>query len=675
MGKKRICLVGFPESALQVIDYDQQQYSIETLPADPMAVMGDGLSKVLNACLTVFYPTVRTYMPFDFGLVLEDADKDGFRAAHFLDPKAKASLDQVTDGLSSSQFFSMLFNHSCRRFSALFDADADVMSGASDRLMIFFDPVSPSNAEHENHMAAYFLKHIFALAEAQQAGRQSIGSTLGGAFAELEPYDNAVLLSDWAGETTDERPDYSLSQHTNVCEILRDSNGSAHGGLFMKPGLEVALLPHAKTLDEVLSCLGPLLRRMDVDGAGPGKMECVRSTLARRYSPTDPAAFPIVGKSLAMYSFLKRLLAAGLDDAGHVLIVGETGTGKRLAGEVLHKISRRRNEPLQSLNCAAAGPRAYAQLFGSGEEGAAGSAISGVGLFGKAEKGTLLLEHVHALDSVGRNALAQHLRPGPAGAGDRGRADGTRVVATTSRTDFLHEEDVVASGLVQHFAHVIVAPPLRCRREDISLFTEAFLGEMTSDFPQELQHRLRTDSYSDGGLSREWLVRDWRNSNVRGLKAAVRNWVYLNVVELGVAETGGTGAEAGWLADEAFPGRSQAPAVAPLPTVAKPAAAQPATAQPTAAAQPATTQPAAAQPGPAKQIIRTAAARPAQEAAPKPAAKPTGSRQFIKPTTVKPTADTAAKPAAKPGTKPAAKPGRSQEEARRISRFRIPPRR
>ena len=60
----------------------------------------------------------------------------------------------------------------------------------------------------------------------------------------------------------------------------------------------------------------------------------------------------IVGSSSAVRSVLEQINIVALTDST-VLIQGETGTGKELFAQAIHRLSRRRNAPFVTLNCAA----------------------------------------------------------------------------------------------------------------------------------------------------------------------------------------------------------------------------------------------------------------------------------------------------------------------------------
>jgi DNA-binding NtrC family response regulator len=102
----------------------------------------------------------------------------------------------------------------------------------------------------------------------------------------------------------------------------------------------------------------------------------------------------IIGSSqstMGIFDSIKRVAPA----ATTVLIYGETGTGKELVAEAIHRNSPRKNNPLIKINCAAiAGTLMESELFGYEKGAFTGAVISKPGKFELAHKGTLFLDEV-----------------------------------------------------------------------------------------------------------------------------------------------------------------------------------------------------------------------------------------------------------------------------------------
>jgi len=207
-----------------------------------------------------------------------------------------------------------------------------------------------------------------------------------------------------------------------------------------------------------------------------------RLTLENRALRTELADAPVlmrrlVGGSPMMERLREDILDLGQAD-GHVLIDGETGTGKTLVAHALHAVGPRAGRRFVTLSCAAFDEAALAaRLFGPAEEGAPGPLVE------EARGGTLLLEDIEALPPALQARLVTFLN-------EQGSPPETRLIAICNE----HQqdrtlEDALRPDLYYRLAALkITLPPLRARGEDIlSLFnahTEQFAEEYGCEPPQ-----------------------------------------------------------------------------------------------------------------------------------------------------------------------------------------------
>jgi len=175
-----------------------------------------------------------------------------------------------------------------------------------------------------------------------------------------------------------------------------------------------------------------------------------------------------------------------------VLITGETGTGKELIANALHRLSARSEGPMVDINCAAI-PRELleSELFGH-EKGAFTGALSQKrGKLEDANQGTLFLDEIGQLPGELQAKLLRVLETGrfTRVGGNRTIQADFRVVAATNqnlrhavddgefRADLFYRLNVVAIDL----------PPLRERVEDIPLLVRHFLRKHEQDVPQPVR--------------------------------------------------------------------------------------------------------------------------------------------------------------------------------------------
>jgi transcriptional regulator with GAF, ATPase, and Fis domain len=190
----------------------------------------------------------------------------------------------------------------------------------------------------------------------------------------------------------------------------------------------------------------------------------------------------IIGKSEA----IKKVLHQAEQVAGTpatVLLIGETGTGKELLARAIHNLSPRCARPMVTLNCAALpATLVESELFGH-EKGAYTGAVSRqIGRFELADGSTLFLDEVGELPLELQAKLLRVLQEGQferLGSSKPLKAD-VRIIAATNRD----LEKAVKEGRFREDLYYrlnvfpITLPPLRERREDISLLVSTFAKEI-----------------------------------------------------------------------------------------------------------------------------------------------------------------------------------------------------
>jgi transcriptional regulator with GAF, ATPase, and Fis domain len=163
-----------------------------------------------------------------------------------------------------------------------------------------------------------------------------------------------------------------------------------------------------------------------------------------------------------------------------VLVLGETGVGKELVAEEVHRRSERAGA-FVAVNCAAIAPElADSELFGHVAGAFTGASRASDGLFVAADRGTLFLDEVGELSSDLQakllRALANHeIRA--VGSSTPRTAD-VRVIAATLRDlDAAVRQDRFRADLFHRLAGWrIEVPPLRERRDDIAAIAARFLA-------------------------------------------------------------------------------------------------------------------------------------------------------------------------------------------------------
>src|SRR5262245_41189706 len=126
-----------------------------------------------------------------------------------------------------------------------------------------------------------------------------------------------------------------------------------------------------------------------------GRSTCVVAADFGRENFPSSTNFPeFIGSNPSLKRLLQSIETVAPTDAS-VLIIGETGTGKELVAKAIHRLSRRSNEPIVKVNCAAI-PSALleAELFGHERGAFTGAVNHRVGRFETADRGTLFLDEI-----------------------------------------------------------------------------------------------------------------------------------------------------------------------------------------------------------------------------------------------------------------------------------------
>jgi len=192
----------------------------------------------------------------------------------------------------------------------------------------------------------------------------------------------------------------------------------------------------------------------------------------------------IVGSSPALQVVLSRVAKVAPTDST-VLVTGETGTGKELIARAIHKRSPRASRAFVSVNCAAI-PRDLiaSELFGHEKGAFTGATQRRLGRFESADGGTIFLDEIGELPAEMQIALLRVLQEREfqrVGGNELIKTD-VRVVAATNRD----LQSAIAQGRFRDdlFYRLnvfpIEVPPLRERKEDISLLVEYFVDRYAS---------------------------------------------------------------------------------------------------------------------------------------------------------------------------------------------------
>jgi transcriptional regulator with GAF, ATPase, and Fis domain len=316
----------------------------------------------------------------------------------------------------------------------------------------------------------------------------------------------------------DRRVDKQLAFQTRslLCVPLRTAGGELLGAF------EVINKRHGSFSDDDLDALTELAAHAALALENTQQYE---QLLRSRNQMAEQAADAVrlIGQCPALEA-LRSTVRRVADTDLAILVLGENGTGKEVVAQQIHYLSRRRNEPLVAVNCAALTETLLeSELFGHEKGAFTDARETRQGKFELASGGTLFLDEIGDMSLGGQAKLLRVLeekivvRVG----GSTSIHTDARVLAATNqnlaemvrqkrfREDLYYRLNVVTLDL----------PPLRERGDDIVLLAEHFLRDFC------LKARRKPPKFTESAI-RRLLGHNWPG-NVRELRNMMERLAYL----------------------------------------------------------------------------------------------------------------------------------------------------
>ncbi len=244
----------------------------------------------------------------------------------------------------------------------------------------------------------------------------------------------------------------------------------------------------------------------------------LRHNLRQKFSPSR-----IIGQSPKIRDILDKIEKVA-DTPIHILITGETGTGKELFAKAIHYYSSRNAKPFVALNCSAL-PESLieSELFGI-EKGVATGVEKRIGRIEHADGGTLFLDEIGDMPLASQSKILRVLQEHELErlGGRKNIPVDIKIIAATNKDlrqevkDKVFREDLFYRLNVLH----LEIPPLRGRKDDIPLLLKAFCDSYARNlnrFPMKF----------DPGVIEKLLNYPWPG-NVRELENEIERAVALS---------------------------------------------------------------------------------------------------------------------------------------------------
>ncbi len=236
----------------------------------------------------------------------------------------------------------------------------------------------------------------------------------------------------------------------------------------------------------------------------------------------------VIGRSQAIRYVLGKIEQVA-ETNSTVLLLGETGTGKTLLAQLVHKLSPRKNKTMVKVNCATLPANLLeSELFGHEKGAFTGAVTKKIGRFEIANGSTLFLDEIGELPLDLQTKLLRVLDEGEferLGNAKSIKVD-VRIVAATNR-DLSHmvREGKFRSDLYYRLnVYPITVPPLRERKEDIPAMVFAFVKAFCKTMGRKVESIPK--SGLDAIMGYTW------PGNIRELKNVVENAMISNRTEI-----------------------------------------------------------------------------------------------------------------------------------------------
>jgi DNA-binding NtrC family response regulator len=232
----------------------------------------------------------------------------------------------------------------------------------------------------------------------------------------------------------------------------------------------------------------------------------------------------MIGNSSHMRKVYQTIEQAAPTQAS-VLIWGESGTGKELVAQTIHQLSPRAQMPFVPINCAAIPETLLeSEIFGHEKGAFTGASDRREGCFELSDRGTLFLDEIAEMTPATQVKLLRVLqeRKFRRLGGRQEQSVDVRVIAATN----VNPGDAVKNGKLREDLYyrlnvfAIELPPLRHRKDDLSLLIQSFLAEFN-------QRNNKSVSAFDAAAMRILEQYNWPG-NVREVRNVVERAVILS---------------------------------------------------------------------------------------------------------------------------------------------------
>ncbi len=267
-------------------------------------------------------------------------------------------------------------------------------------------------------------------------------------------------------------------QHPDVPVIVMTAHSDLDSAVASIQGGAFEYIPKPFEVDEAVSIVKRAL------------IEHTRAT-SDPAAPSQQQPAEISGKAPAMQEVFRAIGRLSKSNVT-VLINGQSGTGKELVANALHRHSMRKDRPFVALNMAAIPQDLIeSELFGHEKGAFTGANQARVGRFEQARGGTLFLDEIGDMPAEAQTRLLRVLSDGKyyrVGGHEPLEADVRIIAATHQNLETLVSDNRFREDLFHRLNVIRIHLPNLCdRSEDIPMLLEHFLAEAARELGEEMK--------------------------------------------------------------------------------------------------------------------------------------------------------------------------------------------
>ena len=217
------------------------------------------------------------------------------------------------------------------------------------------------------------------------------------------------------------------------------------------------------------------------------EMNYLKSELAKKSLVSE-----MIGESPAFQQMLKKIKTVAQTNIT-VVLHGESGVGKELVADMIHRESLRRDKPYIPVDCGAIPDNLVeSELFGHKKGAFTGALADRKGKFEQADGGTLFLDEVTNLPEVAQvkllRVLEDHKVWGLGGGAKAADVDVRIIAASNIDLTAAVKQNKFRNDLFHRLNEFyILIPPLRERKEDIALIASHFMKKANREFNKSVK--------------------------------------------------------------------------------------------------------------------------------------------------------------------------------------------